>query len=110
MRVWVVASLMGSLYRLVGLIVKKPFCRVRRCTSSLVNNQHDGCPAMTSSTSNVLLTTLMFATGIGIPIMAALNGKLGGQLGSPWAAAFILFIVAGAISAVAMFAAGMPQQ
>jgi len=65
---------------------------------------------MTSSTSNVLLTFLMFATGIGIPIMAALNGKLGGQLGSPWAAAFLLFIVAGAISAIAMFAAGMPQQ
>jgi transporter family-2 protein len=65
---------------------------------------------MTSSTSNLLLSVLMFATGIGIPIMAALNGKLGGQLGSPWAAAFLLFVIAGAISAIAMFAAGMPQQ
>jgi len=64
---------------------------------------------MTSSTSNLLLSGLMFATGVGIPIMAALNGKLGAQVGSPWAAAFILFIIAGVISAVAMFAAGMPQ-
>jgi len=65
---------------------------------------------MTSSTSNLLLSVLMFATGVGIPIMAALNGRLGAQLGSPWAAAFILFVIAGVISAIAMFAAGMPQQ
>jgi transporter family-2 protein len=65
---------------------------------------------MTSSTSNLLLSVLMFATGVGIPIMAALNGKLGAQLGSPWAAAFILFVIAGVISAIAMFAAGMPQR
>ena len=65
---------------------------------------------MTSSTSNLLLSVLMFATGVGIPIMAALNGKLGAQIGSPWAAAFVLFVIGGVISAIAMFAAGVPQQ
>jgi transporter family-2 protein len=49
---------------------------------------------MTIPTSNVLLSILMFATGVGIPIMAALNGRLGAQLGSPWAAAFLLFALA----------------
>jgi len=65
---------------------------------------------MTTSTSNLLLSVLMFATGVGIPIMAALNGKLGAQIGSPWAAAFVLFVIGGVISAIAMFAAGVPQQ
>jgi len=64
---------------------------------------------MTSSTSNLLLSVLMFATGVGIPIMAALNGKLGAQIGSPWAAAFVLFVIGGVVSAIAMFAAGVPQ-
>ena len=64
---------------------------------------------MTSSTSNLLLSVLMFATGVGIPIMAALNGRLGAQLGSPWAAAFLLFVLGAVISGVVMMAAGMPQ-
>ena len=65
---------------------------------------------MTSSTSNLLLSVLMFATGVGIPIMAALNGKLGAQLGSPWAAAFLLFALGAVISAAVMIAVGMPQR
>jgi bacterial/archaeal transporter family-2 protein len=64
---------------------------------------------MTSSTSNLLLSILMFATGVGIPIMAALNGKLGAQLRSPWAAAFLLFVLGAVISGVVMVAIGMPQ-
>jgi transporter family-2 protein len=64
---------------------------------------------MTTPTSNLILSFIMFATGVGIPIMAALNARLGGQLGSPWAAAFVLFAVGGAISAVAMAALGTPQ-
>jgi transporter family-2 protein len=64
---------------------------------------------MTSSTSNLLLSVLMFATGVGIPIMAALNGRLGMQLGSPWAAAFLLFALGAVISGVVMVLAGMPQ-
>ncbi|WP_428632088.1 DMT family transporter [Sphingopyxis sp.] len=34
---------------------------------------------------------IMLLTGIGIPILAALNGGLGGRLGSPMAASMILF-------------------
>jgi transporter family-2 protein len=64
---------------------------------------------MTSSTSNLLLSVLMFATGVGIPIMAALNGRLGAQLGSPWAAAFLLFALGAVISGAVMVAVGMPQ-
>ncbi|MEM9349175.1 MAG: DMT family transporter [Pseudomonadota bacterium] len=37
---------------------------------------------------------LMFAAGIGIPILAALNAALGQRLGSPASAALILFAVA----------------
>jgi transporter family-2 protein len=36
----------------------------------------------------------MLAAGIGIPVLAALNAQLGNRIGSPAAAATILFIVA----------------
>lgn len=65
---------------------------------------------MTSSTSNLLLSLLMFATGVGIPIMAVLNGRLGSQLGSPRAAAFLLFVLGALISGVAMATMGAPTQ
>jgi len=45
--------------------------------------------------------TLMFAAWIGIPILAALNAALGQRLGSPSAAALILFGVALATAALA---------
>lgn len=37
---------------------------------------------------------IMLAAGIGIPVLAALNAQLGGRIGSPSAAAMILFVVA----------------
>ncbi|RUS63581.1 DMT family transporter [Pseudorhodobacter sp. E13] len=37
---------------------------------------------------------LMLAAGIGIPVLAALNAQLGARIGSPSAAAMILFVVA----------------
>ncbi|MBV9990696.1 MAG: DMT family transporter [Alphaproteobacteria bacterium] len=52
----------------------------------------------------------MFAAGIGIPIMAALNANLGARLGSPWAAGFLLCVVSAAICAAAMAALGLPKQ
>ena len=64
---------------------------------------------MSTSTSTLLLSGLMFATGVGIPVMAALNGRLGVQLGSPWAAAFLLFALGAVISGVVMTVVGMPQ-
>ncbi|HTT96611.1 MAG TPA: DMT family transporter [Rhizomicrobium sp.] len=65
---------------------------------------------MTSPSSTLLLSILMFATGVGIPIMAALNGRLGAQIGSPWAAAFLLFALGAVISGAVMAFAGLPQQ
>ena len=37
---------------------------------------------------------IMLAAGIGIPVLAALNAQLGNRIGSPAAAATVLFIVA----------------
>ena len=37
---------------------------------------------------------IMLAAGIGIPVLAALNAQLGGRIGSPAAAASVLFVVA----------------
>ena len=57
---------------------------------------------------NALLTgnpggsLIMLAAGIGIPVMAALNGALGGRLGSPALAALILFVVAGTVALTAV--------
>jgi transporter family-2 protein len=50
---------------------------------------------------------IMFAAGIGIPLLAALNARLGANIGSPAAAATILFIVAG-LAALATAAATGP--
>jgi bacterial/archaeal transporter family-2 protein len=65
---------------------------------------------MMTATGNLLLSILMIATGVGIPIMAALNSRLGAQLGSPWAAAFLLFVLSAVISGVAMAFLGLPQR
>jgi bacterial/archaeal transporter family-2 protein len=63
----------------------------------------------TTSSSNLLLSLLMFATGMAIPIMAAWNSKLGAELGSPWAAAFILFVLGAIICGIAMLILGLPS-
>lgn len=46
--------------------------------------------------------TVMLAAGIGIPVLAALNAQLGNRIGSPAAAATILFVVALCVATVAM--------
>jgi transporter family-2 protein len=46
----------------------------------------------------------MIATGIGIPVMAALSGTLGAKYGSTSFAASLLFLVALSISVVFLFA------
>ncbi|SIT10745.1 transporter family-2 protein [Roseivivax lentus] len=51
---------------------------------------------------------IMFLAGIGIPLLAALNAALGTRMGSPASAAFILFAVALAATALAMLITG-PQ-
>jgi transporter family-2 protein len=64
---------------------------------------------MTTSSGNLALSLLMVATGVGIPTMAALNSGLGARLGSPWAAAFLLFVLGALISGAAMAALGLPR-
>jgi transporter family-2 protein len=52
---------------------------------------------------------VMLAAGIGIPILAALNAQLGGRIGSPAAAATILFVVAFAGALVALLLTAGPS-
>ncbi|OAN69045.1 hypothetical protein A8B78_21880 [Jannaschia sp. EhC01] len=49
---------------------------------------------------------IMFAAGIGIPLLAALNARLGANIGSPAAAATVLFIVAFVAAALTMVVTG----
>lgn len=49
---------------------------------------------------------IMFAAGTGIPVLAALNARLGANIGAPAAAAFVLFTVALATAAIAMAVTG----
>jgi uncharacterized membrane protein YdcZ (DUF606 family) len=65
--------------------------------------------AMTTPSGNLLLSLLMLATALAIPVMAAWNSRLGTDLGSPWAAAFILFVVGAIVCGVAMLALGLPK-
>ena len=51
----------------------------------------------------------MLAAGIGIPVLAALNAGLGTRLGSPVAAAAILFTVALSTTLVVLALKGVPQ-
>lgn len=51
----------------------------------------------------LFFSTLMLATGIGIPIMAALSSAVGTKYGSPAFAASILFLVALSISTAFLF-------
>ncbi|WP_172292947.1 DMT family transporter [Pseudoruegeria sp. HB172150] len=49
---------------------------------------------------------VMFAAGVGIPLLAAINAQLGARIGAPFAAGVILFLVAFVIAATAMLLAG----
>lgn len=49
---------------------------------------------------------VMLAAGIGIPLLAALNARLGARIGSPAAAATVLFVVAFGAALVTMLATG----
>ena len=64
---------------------------------------------MTSSNAPTF-AIIMLLTGIGIPILAALNGGLGGRLGSPMAASMILFGLAFLIATTGALATGSVGQ
>ena len=53
---------------------------------------------MTNPHTQTFYALLMLAAGLGIPVMAALNGNLGTRLNSPALATTILFVVGGLIS------------
>lgn len=55
-------------------------------------------------THPIFFSCLMLATGIGIPVMAALNGTLGIKYGSSAFAAAVLFLVGLCISVAFLFA------
>ncbi|KAJ56518.1 membrane protein [Actibacterium mucosum KCTC 23349] len=50
--------------------------------------------------------SVMLAAGIGIPILAALNARLGQHMGSPVAAAVVLFVVAFLTATAVVLVAG----
>ena len=60
------------------------------------------------NTGAPVYASLMLMTGIGIPVMAALNASLGYRLASAPAAAVVLFAVALAISILATTLTGAP--
>ncbi len=51
-------------------------------------------------------TLIMLLTGVGIPIMASLNSRLGGELGNPLLASIILFSGGLLIAVAALFSFG----
>ncbi|MEZ5913870.1 MAG: DMT family transporter [Paracoccaceae bacterium] len=53
-------------------------------------------------TDTLRYAAIMLVAGIGIPVLAALNARLGARLGAPAAAATILFVVALAGTVVVM--------
>ncbi len=63
---------------------------------------------MNMSSTALGFSALMIAAGIGIPIMAALNGVLGTRLGSPALASLIVFGVGAVVCAVALAVTGWP--
>ena len=50
---------------------------------------------------NLRYAVVMFAAGLGIPVLAALNAQLGSRIGSPPAAATVLFVVASCLALLA---------
>ena len=57
-----------------------------------------------------VLGVILFIAGTGIPIMAALNAGLGTHFGNPIPAAFVLFSIALAATAVLTFGHPLPSK
>ena len=55
------------------------------------------------------LSALMFAAGLGIPVLAALNSDLGRQLGSPIVATWVTFMVGMVLATGILLATGLPE-
>lgn len=58
----------------------------------------------------IVLSSIVFGAGIGVPIMAAINGNLGVRLASPVLASVILMFLGFLLSAIYMlFSQGLPS-
>lgn len=65
---------------------------------------------MTGNHSFYLYASIMLLAGLGIPVMAALNGGLGARLQNPALATTVLFFVGGCLSLVYLIVSGnMPK-
>jgi transporter family-2 protein len=64
---------------------------------------------MGSSSSQIGFAILMTIAGVGIPTMAALNSQLGLRIASPWAAAFMLFVVGSVMTGIVLAVNGLPK-
>lgn len=61
---------------------------------------------MNAATIAIAVSVLMFVSGLGIPIMAAMNAGLGARMGNPNLAAFLLFLVAASATGLTLLIAG----
>jgi bacterial/archaeal transporter family-2 protein len=59
--------------------------------------------------SYVVYGLVMLAAGIGVPILGAMNARLGTSLGSPQIAVLILIVVAGVTMALVTLFTGFPK-
>jgi len=64
---------------------------------------------MGNSQSVLLIFVMMLLSGVGIPIMAAMNANLGQHVGGPVAATAILFGVGFVLSAIVLMVVGVPS-
>lgn len=60
--------------------------------------------------NSLMYSAVMFAAGVGIPIMAALNSGLGSRLANPVFATFLLFLLAVAVTGVIMMVNALPSR
>ncbi|MCF1708616.1 DMT family transporter [Tabrizicola sp. J26] len=61
------------------------------------------------SSETLRYALIMLLAGIGIPLLAALNSRLGASIGAPFAAASVLFVVAFAVATTAMILSGQAR-
>jgi transporter family-2 protein len=66
-------------------------------------------PGARIMSSHVIYALLMLAAGIGVPILAAMNARLGTALASPQIAVLILILVAGVMMALVTLLTGLPK-
>ena len=61
---------------------------------------------MNPAETAIAISVLMFISGLGIPIMAAMNAGLGARLENPNLASFLLFVVAASATGATLLIAG----